>query len=377
MIKENYKKMLANYWLTSLLISVTTFLIYLFFTTKVNSLSDLNSLVVAAAMSILMGYQYASIKNTLFSIRSTFGKLSHLFKNNQYQIFSVNLENKLHKSWRFYSTIIITFTPFVILELIKVRDWKQFHEIPPFYSTTNQALISLKTETIWLALFDLFNNVSEYLILFLMSVIIWIMIELTLITKELKEKYEVNIDMFDVDETGGLKPLRSLALSVVSNYFIIISLAIISYNPVSFIPIYTYNYVSIVPEIIILILMLLISIILFIITQKTIRELVDKGVKLELKRINLKYKETCDKAIEISSIKGINDYEKELEKLRVILDFLEKEEIKVNRIKHKKYDIRAIFTFINTALLPIITLIGKIIVSIGLDKIIEFIGLYI
>lgn len=357
-IREICNKVLANYRLTSLTISGLIFLIFLLFTMKVKifqfefniyPFEFNNYLYVSIAMSISIGYQYAIIKNSLSRIRPTFGKLDCLFQIGQYQVFSQDLEKKLHKSWLCYLTIIIVVLPFAILELI-----------------TEPSYFYLFKDTLWYRLFDIFNFLIKYLNLFLMGIIIWIMITLALIVNELKEKYTVNIDVFDVDETGGLKPLRLFVLSIVSNYFIIIALAIISciqpitLPPITWATLHLYIHNIITSEIIILILMFLIGVILFITTQQTTRKLIDKGVKLELIKINRKYKETYDKVTEISSRKGNNDNEKELEKLRVILDLLEKEEVTVNRIKHKRFDLRVIFTFITTALIPLITLIEKI-----------------
>ena len=268
-IREIYNKLSANYWLTSLTISVTAFLIYLFFITKVKIFPFyFSSLVVSAAVSASIGYQYALIKNLFPNIRPTFGKLSHLFQNGQYQIFSNGLGKKLHKSWLYNLTIITVVTPFLILELIHIGKWKWFNGPMPL------SFFYLHEPTLWSLLLDIINHVFGYLMLFLLAVIIWMMIELTIIVSELEEKYSVNIDLFNVDKTGGLKPLRILVLSIVSNYFIIITMAIISYmSPTATIFFYISPKLLITPEIILFIPMLFVGVILFITTQKTIREL--------------------------------------------------------------------------------------------------------
>jgi hypothetical protein len=354
MIREDYNKIFANYWLIALLISGTAFLISLFFTTKVKSFPlDFNTFVISAAMSISIGYQYALIKNIRSKILQTFKKLSSLFQGHQYQKFSLALDRKLRRSWRFYLTIILVVTPFIILELNKVWKWKLLKQEPPYFY--------LSEPTLWSLLLDIFNEVFIYLILFLLAVVIWIIIELTFITKELNEKYEINADIFNVDETGGLKPLRILILSAVSNYFIVITLAIISYiPPVATIYFYIYPKVLITPEIIMLTLMLLIGIVFFVTTQKTIRNLIDKSADLELEKINEKYKEIYDKIFKIVSSKMDNYNDKELGELRTALDLLEKRELKIKEIKSKRFDTKTIITFIFTVLLPILTLIHQI-----------------
>lgn len=114
------------------------------------------------------------------------------------------------------------------------------------------------------------------------------------------------------------------------------------------------------PQIVIFILMFLAGINLFIITQNTIRKLIDKAVELEYSEINRKYKETYDKIIKFKCNKKDNDDEKELRKLKVILNILEIEERKIKEINNKKLDMGEIITSGTTSLLPIITLINEI-----------------
>jgi hypothetical protein len=353
-VQEIYNKLSVNYWFTSLAISVMTFVLFLFFTTKVKWLPfDSSSLVVSVAMSILIGYQYAFVKNISSKIRLTFEKLRPLFQNNHYQTFSQHLERKLQKSWLFYSTIIIVIAPFVILELIKVWKWKLSNGVPPYFY--------LFDPTPWSLLLDAFNEVIGYSILFLLAIIIWIIIELTLNISELQKNDEVKIDVFDVEEIGGLKPLSSFVLFIVSNYFIIITLTIISYVPPNATTYFRiYSKVLITPEIIILVVMLLIGVILFITTQKTIRNLIDKGIRLELEKINRNYKEAYDRVIEICSNNRTVGNKNELEELRVTLDILEKERTKIKQIQDKKFDTKMMITFMSTVLLPTLTLIKQI-----------------
>lgn len=126
----------------------------------------------------------------------------------------------------------------------------------------------------------------------------------------------------------------------------------------------TYIYYSpikiMTPQIVIFILMFLAGINLFIITQNTIRKLIDKAVELEYSEINRKYKETYDKIIKFKCNKKDNDDEKELRKLKVILNILEIEERKIKEINNKKLDMGEIITSGTTSLLPIITLINEI-----------------
>ena len=168
--------------------------------------------------------------------------------------------------------------------------------------------------------------------------------------------------MFEVEEIGGLRPLSTFVLFIVSNYFIIITLIIITYIPPNeAIYFHIYSKVLITPEMIILITMLLTGVILFITTQITIRNLIDKAIKLKLEGINRNYEEIYDKVIEINSNKRTDDYKKELEGLKTNLEIIEKEEVRIKQIKDKKFDIKTVITFIITVLIPTTILIKQII----------------
>lgn len=188
-----------------------------------------------------------------------------------------------------------------------------------------------------------------YLMLFLLAIIVGIIINLIVIINELNSNPLINIDIFHTDEMGGLRPLRNFVIIVVSNYFITITLAIISYIS----PIAVISY-----ETVFLISILFLGVIFFIITQKTIRNLINKGIEFELGKINGEYKKTYNKLINIIANNKFN--KDELEKLSFILDTLEKEKIRIKQISPKRYDLSAIATFISSFLIPTVTLIETI-----------------
>ena len=150
---------------------------------------------------------------------------------------------------------------------------------------------------------------------------------------------------------GGLRPLRIFILIVVSNYFIILTLAIISYiSPAALI-----SY-----EMVFLIILLLLGVILFVITLKTIRNMINRGLKQELGEINAEYKKAYNKSITIISDNEPEFNRDELEELSLILDILEKERTKIKQLGRRRYEFSTIITFICSFLLPTITLIEKI-----------------
>jgi len=156
-----------------------------------------------------------------------------------------------------------------------------------------------------------------------------------------------------------LYPLRNFILFIVSNYFIIITLAIISYiSPITIISF----------ETIFLICMLFLGVLLFLTTQKTIKSLIKKGIECELSKINEEYKKNYDKLIYLIA-NDDKSTKHELERLSFILDTLEKEKIKIKQKTHRKFDFRTIATFISSFLIPTIIMIEKI---IGISSILNY-----
>jgi len=328
-IQEIYNKISANYLFISPILSGIIILIYLFFTTKVKIFHFYyqDQLYYAQILgsigpSIILGYEFALINYFYSNVHQKFKKLKPLFQDKQYLIFSYFLNKKLRKSWLYYLTIVVVLVPFAIPEIHGLLEYIFFDGTKPHYY-----YLSENEPTFWSLLLDIFNDTIMYLVLFLMAVIIWIMIELVIIIKELRERYSISINVFDIDEAGGLKSLKYFILLIVSSYFIIITLAMIaSISPTAIIFISTSPSSIITIELIILSLMLLVGVILFIITNQTIENLIDKSVNLELKKISEMYKETYDKIIEISSNKKDNNNEKKLNESKMILDILEKKD---------------------------------------------------
>jgi len=327
----------------------------MFFTTKVRWLPlNLFTLTTLLATSILIGVQSDIIMRYLPSIHRTFG---------QSKIFSQDLERELQIP-RLFHLMIIAFVTFVIYELTKVWKWKlQNGEYPFFY---------LLDPNHWSLLLDIFTGIVKYFMLFLLIVILWIMIKLTLIENDLnKKKYTVTIDIFDSHEIEELKHLRSYVLSILSNYIIVISLFIIS--DINFFEFPSdkllvdkiKTLIGFHPfESIMVILMLLIGIILFITTQKMIQKIIDKSATLELAKINRIYREINDKVCECSSNKKNDNNLNELEEDRIILDILEKEETRIRQIKGRKFDTQLLITILATLIIPIISLVIQAWISI-------------
>jgi hypothetical protein len=319
----------------------------MFFTTKIKLYFplDFNTFLTVSSLSILIGYQLAGLKYLFSNIKPTFVKLKPLFKDGQFQAYFEYLDKKLQKSKIYYFVIILIVIPFILLEFTRLWRWKiSVGPIPSYFCLFEQF-------NRWAIVLDIFNHLIGYLMLFLLAIIVWLIINLIVMVNALDSNTSINIDIFHIDEMGGLKPLRNFILIIVSNYFIIITLAIISYiSPTAIISYETFFLIS----------MLFLGVFLFMITLKTIRNLINKGMKFKLGKINEEYKKTHTKFINVISNKKHKFNKYELEKLSLILDVLEKERIKIKQISHRRYDLSTIVTFVGSFLIPTIALIEKL-----------------
>jgi hypothetical protein len=320
------------------------------FTTEVKSLPlDSHTFLETSSLSILIGYQLAAIKYLFANTKPTFLKLKPLFKDAQFQTYSDFLGKKIQKSVMCYIVILLIVIPFMLLEFIRFWSWKiSIGQIPLYFSL-------FEPSNRWALALDLYNHIVGYLALFLLAIIVWRVINLTEVVNALDSNTSISVDIFHVDDMGGLRPVRNFILIVVSNYFIIITLAILSYiSPAAII-----SY-----ETVFLIIMLLLGVILFVITLKTIRNVINRGLKRELGKINAEYKKNYNRSITIISDKEAEFNRDELEELSYILDMLEKERVKIKQLGRRRYEFSTVITFICSFLLPTITLIEKISVFI-------------
>ena len=156
-------------------------------------------------------------------------------------------QKRLLKSYLHYLIIVVVIAPVVIIELYRLVKYNTYASNLPYYcllnynnshvndlrwnnKLVNLAYYCIRSNNHWAQLLDIFTELVSYSSLYLMAVIIWVTIELTLIINHLR-KYTFQIDIFDKDEIGRLKPLKSFTLLTMSSYFIITALAIVAYTP--------------------------------------------------------------------------------------------------------------------------------------------------
>lgn len=331
-------KISLNYRISCLFITIFIFSIYIFFSTKLLYLPlDFITLSEISIISVLIGSQFFGIKYFSYEIKSKLLGLKPNFKEDQHQIYLDYLDEKFQKSKKYFLVLILIVFPFILFEILRFEESVSSGSLPLYYSY-------FEPSNNWAILFDVFNIIIRYLNLFLFAKIVWIMINLNIIVYELDKNPYINIDIFNID-LAGLNSMRGFIVLFITYFFIIISL-LMSFNvsPKEFL-----SYETVFPYIV-----AFLGIILFISTKKTIKNLVNKHFKIELSKINEENKKIHNKIVSISTDKLNKD---DLEKLSISLDLLEREEIKIKQMLHKRFDFNELGKFISSFLIATATFI--------------------
>jgi hypothetical protein len=340
-----YSILKKHYLISYSILAIAIFSVYMFFTTKVKCFPlDLHTFLEAGSLSILIVYQCVAIKSLFAKMKPTFDKLMPLLKDNQFQYY---LDRKVQqKSVMSYFVMLLIIIPFILFEFIRFWRWeKSIGPMPPYF-------LLHEPSNHWALALDIFNHIVGYLMLVLLALIVWKIITLIIVVNAFGKTTSINIDMFNIDEMGGLMPLRNFILLIISNYFIIIALAIVSYiSPTAIIS---------WEAIFLIFIMLFLGILLFVLTLRTIIKSINNGLKLELSKINERQKNAYTKLLTITSNSVPNWSKDDLEKLSLSFNILEKEKTKIKLIRRRRYNLGTMVTFVGSFLIPLITLIEKL-----------------
>lgn len=337
-----FSRFSSNYLLYSMGIALSIIFLYLLLSVKVQFLflTSYNLLSIYTT-GILMGCQFALIAYFFSNVKETFNRIIPLFKENGFRSFQKELKTWLENKGSLNRIILLVVIPFILLEIIRLWQWKYSEgEIPLYFSLFNPS-------NNWAFLLDVINHILAYMMYLMLAILVWIVLGLTNTIVSLKKCPLLKIDVFHADGIGGLKPLQSFMLIIVSNYFIIIALAIIAFiSPRSIV-----SY-----ETLFLLLLLFMGVYLFFVTMSTIKTLMDRAVAVELDRIDDRCRMNYERLLEMTSLEKYEWQEEELEKLQLAMEFLEKEENRIRQIHEKHSSKKTISTFIGTFLIPAITL---------------------
>ena len=343
-IEKQFKKIPWPYPIISIIAGSVTYLIYLFFSTKVVFLpwEKFHNLEVAA-LSILIAFQLAGIQNILNDMKKTFGNLEFNPKNDvSFDELYDKLKDRFCSSYRYYLLVAAVIVPFIIIDILDILSGGvTFYMVEP---------------TVWSFLLDIYNTVMGYLMLYLLAIILWIVFNIAWMLNKIGNNHYrrlIKLDILCVDKIGGLKPLRNLTLKTLTFYFVCITLAIIAYvSPFSILSYESYF----------LILLLIVGLGFFIMGIRTIRKVLKGRIEDEINKINERYQRHHQRLMDIDLEENYKDKEGELNVESTLLETLYKERERTLQFYRnaRGYDSITIIKFVCSFILPLVAFLEKV-----------------
>ena len=180
------------------------------------NIGEFSELIIAISMSILIPYQLLTIKSINEYVKLSFERIT--FQQDKNEMVDTDFYSRFRemviRPKRYYVLLLIMTLPFL---LVYIRIYE-------FYS--------VRENTIAATLFDSYNLTLYFLIVFLFSVIIWIISSISKSLEVLTYKPYKDLIVFtsiNHDKMGGLGHLRDLVFRVILLYSSCISLGIFSY----------------------------------------------------------------------------------------------------------------------------------------------------
>lgn len=335
LVETGFKSARLPYAIMAYLVGSIIYLIYVAFSIKVRGFHTFDTInnLLAAAMGITIAFQLAAIQNILNKTRWTLEDIDKLFLDSRKK-FGDHFKNRLTGSIGYYFLIIASITvPFVILN----RDIKKFY----IYEDYNYWALGL----------DYYNFMLGLISLFLLSTILWILINIVWSLNEisyLPKLYLKDGNVFNI--MIKLRPIKSLLSITIFYYFVSISLIIITY---------VCPDDLLTNEMFLLVVLLIAGAILFFVALESIQRIVNFSVENELYKLG----KIRDQNIQIlESIKNdkSNDCAKEIDLATRVVESMRKEILLTTGVDRGVYDIRTIGTFISSLLIPVLSLVKEL-----------------
>lgn len=344
-IEKIFKKIPIPYPILSLFIAVIIYSVYWFFSTKIYYFPwDFVDRLVVSALAILIALQLVGIQYVLNKIKRKFIGLL-LFPNNVKSIGDLytEFENRFYRSYWYYVLVALVIVPFIIFFIQNIlQGGKTYYTSEP---------------TAWSFLCDIYNNVVGFSMLYLLAIILWIIFNIAWTFIDIgsdRYRHLIEINIFNIDKIGGLKPLRNFILLFLAYYFICITLAIISYIS----PERIFSYESFF-----LIILLILGVCFFLLGLRTIQKIVKGKIEFEIDKISERYQKEHQRLMEILSEENYEDKEKELNLVSRAMEILNDERERRIQLydKAKGYDFITVIQFASSFIPPLIAFLQKFI----------------
>jgi hypothetical protein len=185
--------------------------IFIFLDIKVGYF-DISKNIKLTILLALIWFQLSIIPYLLNNMRDSVRKTRDYYLDyDANDGFYTELKERFVKSKKYYIIVILTISPFLANDLIKLY-------------FTNEVLFSvLEPQNMWSYILDIYSYGTGYLMLYLLSIILLIIVNTYWSLDRIEKgsiKHLPNIDLFNIERAGELMPFTNFVLLLIVSYFI-------------------------------------------------------------------------------------------------------------------------------------------------------------
>lgn len=302
---------------------------------------DKSTISIAAAMGLCLSSQLIGIPWFHTRMREAFSDSSS-FEGSSPQELSLLFQNRLCTRAAFYVTAAFVLLPFIALNVL------QFVHLgsTPFYAAEHTPAALLV---------DIFNIFLGYTLLYFLAVILWMILIVAWTLQDAQadsERMKVPVDILAPDGVGGLGSVQALVRSLLTYYFFIVALLVISYLS----PTRLWSY-----EAIFIIILFVAGILFFFLGFGAVRNLVRGRVAHEMEALNKDIRTHYSRLMNIVSGEDKTDAEA-LGKVRSVLDACYSERSRMMTLyeKNTAFDIRTVAQSAASIIIPLLAFVEQL-----------------
>jgi hypothetical protein len=334
-LEELYRRIPLPYPVIAYFLFVLIYSVYWLFGTKVywfewNIYHNFQSLAVSLLIALLL----AGMQLLLDKTRDTFRYIENIYENNKHT-FYITFKNRFTESHGYRILLVSSvIAPFFILS---------WNALPYYHVEPNNS---------WALALDIYGYLLLFLILFLLSEILWLIINVVWSINELgciSQAISAKINIFSIGMK--LRPIRNFLLIFVIYYFLVLALAISTYLG----PANRFPY-----EVVFFSALLFLGAALFFVGLEAIQRIINCRVEYELNILYENMEEQHKQLTDAISKRGYSENRDEINYISSTLEAFQKERDNLNQINRRAYDLTAVGVFIGSFLVPLLTLFEKL-----------------
>jgi hypothetical protein len=346
-LEKSLNRCRTTYLVASLMAGIVVVLLYWMFSLFVFWLPwDPFSIAIAVAMGLCISLQLIGIPWFLSQMREAF-HYPVSPGGDQGGSLSALLKAQLCDRKTCYIIVCFILLPFIFLNVAAIIQAGS----TPFFAAEH---------TVAALLLDMYNYGLGYVLLYLFALIVWLLIVVASTLHDAQrapERKEIPVDILDPDGVGGLGVIQALVRSLLTYYFIVVTLLIISYLS----PTQIWSY-----EALFVIALFVAGILFFFIGFGSIRNIVRGRAAEEIGAVNERIRTRYNQMKEKISVGEEPDVEP-LKKLQSVIDvwYTERNRIMTLYEKNRAYDIRTIGQSVASLIVPVLAFLVQL--SSGAD----------